>query len=122
MCFWLQAYKCENSKNEFSFSFSQGYVFNVRKFQYEVLSIIDLKDGFHLLRLTGESKEYCGILPHLGGAFLYQRMLMGLNISPAIWQSYRNVILDCLQSRKYCEAFMDDCFYLPQIEGPIETN
>ena len=33
---------------------------------------------------------------------------MGLNISPSIWQSYINVILDCLQSRKYCEAIMDD--------------
>ena len=27
---------------------------------------------------------------------------------PAIWQSYINVILDCLQSRKYCEAITDD--------------
>ena len=33
---------------------------------------------------------------------------MGLNISPSIWQSYINVILDCLQSRKYCKAIMDD--------------
>ena len=33
---------------------------------------------------------------------------MGLNISPYIWQSYINAILDCLQSRKYCEAIMDD--------------
>ena len=33
---------------------------------------------------------------------------MGLNISPAIWQSYINAILDCLQSRKYCEVNMDD--------------
>ena len=33
---------------------------------------------------------------------------MGLNISPPIWQSYINVILNCLQSRKYCEAIMDD--------------
>ena len=33
---------------------------------------------------------------------------MGLNISPSIWQSYKNVILDCLPSRKYCEAIMDD--------------
>ena len=32
---------------------------------------------------------------------------MDLNISPAIWQSYINVILNCLQSRKYCEAIMD---------------
>ena len=33
---------------------------------------------------------------------------MGLNISPVIWQSYINAILDCLQSRKYCEAIMGD--------------
>ena len=33
---------------------------------------------------------------------------MGLNISPPIWQSYINAILSCLQSRKYCEAIMDN--------------
>ena len=33
---------------------------------------------------------------------------MGLNISPAIWQSYINTVLDCLQSRKYCKTIMDD--------------
>ena len=35
-------------------------------------------------------------------------MPMGLNISPAVWQSYINVILCCLSSRKYCEAIIDD--------------
>ena len=35
-------------------------------------------------------------------------MPMGLKISPSIWQSYINAILDCLQSRKYSEAIMDD--------------
>ena len=35
-------------------------------------------------------------------------MPMGLNISAAIWQSYINAILSCLQSRKCCEAIMDD--------------
>ena len=33
---------------------------------------------------------------------------MGLNISPPIWQSYINAILNCLQNRRYCEAIMDD--------------
>ena len=33
---------------------------------------------------------------------------MGLNISPSIWQSYINAILDYLQGRKYCKAIMDD--------------
>ena len=35
-------------------------------------------------------------------------MPIGLNISPAVWQSYINVILSCLSCRKYCEAIMDD--------------
>ena len=74
----------------------------------EVLSVLDLKDAFHSLRLTESSKKYCGILPYFGSAsYLYQRMPMGLNISPAVWQSYINAILSCLPSRKYCEAIMD---------------
>ena len=67
----------------------------------EVLSVLDLKDTFHSLRLSETSKRYYGILPYFGSAsYLYQRMPMGLNISPSIWQSYINAILDCLQSRK----------------------
>ena len=83
----------------------------------EVLSVLDLKDTFHPLRLSKHSKKYCGILPYLGSAsYLYHRMPMGLNISPSIWQSYINEILDCLQSKKYCEAIMDDLllFTLPK--------
>ena len=48
----------------------------------EVLSVLDLKDAFHSLRLLEKSKKYCGILPYFGSAsYLYQRMPMGLNIS-----------------------------------------
>ena len=70
----------------------------------EVLSVLDLKESFHSLRLSENSKRYCEIG---STSYLYQRMPMGLNISPSIWQSYINVILYCLQSRKYCKAIMD---------------
>ena len=74
-----------------------------------VLSVLDLKDAFHSLRLSENSKTYCGILPYFGRtSYLYQRMPIGLNISPLIWQSYINPILHCLQSKKYCETIMDD--------------
>ena len=77
----------------------------------ELLSVLELKDAFHSLRLSENSKKYCGILPYFGStSHLYQRMPMGLNISPSIWQSCINAILDCLQSKKYCEAIMDDIF------------
>ena len=75
----------------------------------KVMSVLDLKDAFHSLRLTENSKKFCGILPYFGSpSYLYQRMPMGLNISPPIWQYYINATLSCLQSRKYCEAIMDD--------------
>ena len=55
------------------------------------------------------SKKFCGILPYFGSpSYLYQRMPMGLNISPPIWKSYINAILSCLQSRKCCEAIIDN--------------
>ena len=75
----------------------------------EVLSVLDLKDAFHSLRLSENSRKDCGTLPYFGSSsYLYQRMPMGLNISPSIWQSYINAILDCLQSKKFCKAIMDD--------------
>ena len=75
----------------------------------KVLSVLDLKDAFHSLRLSEKSKRYCGILPYFSSSsYLYQRMPIGLNISPSIWQLYINAILDCLQSRKDCEAIMGD--------------
>ena len=75
----------------------------------EVLSVLDLKDTFHLLRRLEEAKKYCSILPYFRSAsYIYHRMPMGLNISPSIWQSYINAILDCLETRKHCKAIMDD--------------
>ena len=66
----------------------------------KVLSVLDLKDAFHSLRLSENSKRYCGILLYFGStSYLYQRMPMGLNISPSTWQSYINVILNCLQNK-----------------------
>ena len=87
----------------------------------KVLSVLDLKDAFHSLRLSENSKKYCGILPYFGSSsYLYQIMPMGLNISPSIWQSYINAILNCLQSKKFCEAIKDDLIlFTPSKESHI---
>ena len=75
----------------------------------EALSVLDLKDAFHSLRLSENFKKYCEILPYFcSTSYLFQRMSMGLNISPVVWQSYINAILSCLSSKKYCEAIIDD--------------
>ena len=87
----------------------------------EVLSVSDLKDAFHSLRLSEDSKRYCGILLYFSSSsYLYQRMPMGLNILPLIWQSYINATLNCLQSKKYCEAIMDDLIlFTPSKESHV---
>ena len=57
----------------------------------EVLSVLDLKDAFHSLRWSKNSRKYCGILQYFGStSYLYKRMPMGLNISLSLLQSYIN--------------------------------
>ena len=52
--------------------------------QCEVMSVIDLRDAYHTLRLTPNSQQYCGITPYYGSdTYLYQRLPMGLKVSPA---------------------------------------
>ena len=55
----------------------------------EVLSLADLRDAYHTLRLSERSKKFCGITPYYGSdSYLYQRLGMGLNLSSAIWQNF----------------------------------
>ena len=60
----------------------------------DVLLVLDLKDAFHPLMLSENSKKNYRILPYFGSAsYLYQRMPMGLNVSQPIRQSYINTII-----------------------------
>ena len=53
--------------------------------QCDVMSVIDLRDAYHTLRLSPNSQQYCGITPYYGSdTYLYQRLPMGLKVSPAI--------------------------------------
>ena len=97
------------AKNNLAYPLVRDMISVLGNSKCKVLSVLDLKDAFHSLRLSESSKKYCGMLPYFGSpSYLYQRMFMGLNISPSIWQSYINAILDCLQSKTYCEVIMDD--------------
>jgi len=76
----------------------------------EVISVVDLRDAYHTLRLDGNSQKYCGITPYMGSpTYLYQRLGMGLTVSPAIWQNFINKVLDEIPNRKHHLAIMDDC-------------
>ena len=76
----------------------------------EVISVIDLRDAYHTLQLSKESQQYCGITPYYGSdTYIYQRMGMGLSVSPAIWQTFINKVLDSIKERKHHLVIMDDC-------------
>ena len=97
------------AKNNLAYPLVRDMFYVLGNSNCKVLSVLDLKDAFHSLRLSENSKRYCGILPYFGNSsYLYQRMPMGLKISPSIWQLYDHAILVCLQSRKYCEAITDN--------------
>ena len=77
----------------------------------EVLSLADLRDAYHTLRLSEKSKKYCGITPYYGSdSYLYQRLGMGLSVSPAIWQNFiQKVLQEIPEHRKNHLAIINDC-------------
>ena len=87
-------FKCKDSKNNLAYPLVRDTFSVLGSSKYKVLSVLHLKDAFHSLRLSENSKRYCVILPYFGStSYLYQRMPIGLNITPSIWQTYINMIL-----------------------------
>ena len=76
----------------------------------EVLSLADLRDAYHTLRLSKKSQKFCGITPYYGSdSYLYQRLGMGLSVSPAIWLNFiQRVLQEIPDYRKNYLAIMDD--------------
>ena len=77
--------------------------------QAEIASIIDLRDAFHTLKLTEKSQFYASITPYMGSpTYLYQRLPMGLSVSPAIFMYFITQVMDQLEDRQVFLAIMDD--------------
>ena len=76
----------------------------------EVLSLADLRDAYHTLRLSKRSQKFCGITPYYGSdSYLYQRLGMGLSVSPVIWQNFiQRVLQEIPDYRKNHLAIIDD--------------
>ena len=73
------------------------------------MSCVDLKDAFHSLSLTDKAKEFCGILPYFGSAhYRYEELPMGLSISPQVWITYIENLLEAIPNRQSYIAIMDD--------------
>ena len=81
----LRHLNMEIAKNNLAYPLLKDMFTLLGSTKCEVLSVLDLKDALHSIRLTENSKKYCGILPYFGStSYLYQRMPIGLNISPVV--------------------------------------
>ena len=82
-----------------------------KKCQY--LSMIDLRDAFHMLRLAFSSQKYCGITPYYGSpTHHYLRMGMGMSVSPQIWQQFVDLVFqdDLIKCKQNFDVIMDNTF------------
>ena len=77
------------------------------------LSMIDLRDTFHTLRLALSSQKYCGITPYYGSpTYHYLHMGMGMSVSPQIWQQFVDLVFqdDLIKHKQNFDVIMDDTF------------
>ena len=76
----------------------------------DIVSLADLRDAYHTLRLSKKSQKYCAITPYYGSdSYIYQRLGMGLSVSQAIWQNFIQKLLQEIPDyRKSHLAIMDD--------------
>ena len=98
------------AKNNLAYPLLRNTFSVLRSSKCEVLSVLHLNDA--LLTHLGCQKIQKGIVEYFHTLVAHlictKECPWDLNISPSIWQSYINTILDCLQSKKYCEEIMDD--------------
>ena len=75
----------------------------------DVLSVLDLKDAFLISKAFRKFKKILWNLTIFWYHLIFiSKNAYGIEYISSIGQSYINVILDYLQSRKYCKAIMDD--------------
>ena len=81
--------------------------------KWHYLSMIDLRDAFHTLRLALSLQKYCGITPYYGSpTYHYLHMGMGMSVSPQIWQQFVDLVFqdDLIKCKQNFDVIMDDTF------------
>ena len=79
--------------------------------KYHYLSMIDLRDAFHTLRLALSSQKYCGITPHYRSpTYHYLCMGMDMSVCPQIWQQFIDLVFqdDLIKHKQNFDVIMDN--------------
>ena len=87
------------------------------------LSMIDLRDTFHTLRLALSLQKYCSITPYYGSpTYHYLRMGMGMSVSPQIWQQFVDLVFqdDLIKCKHNFDVIMDVTFIHSTAEEHVD--
>ena len=77
--------------------------------QPTILSVLDLKQAYHCLKLSPKCQKYCSFTSYFGGkSYNCLRLPMGLSKSPTAFQHHINAILANCNAKAHCIAIMDD--------------
>ena len=88
------------------------------------LSMIGLRDTFHMLRLALSSQKYCGITPYYGSpTYHYLCMGMDMSVSPQIWQQFVDLVFqdDLIKRKQNFDVIMEDTFIHSTAEEHIDN-
>ena len=72
------------AKNNLAYPLVKDTFITLGNSKCEVLSVLDLKDAFHSLRLSEKSKKYCGILPYFSSASYLWNLMFPLQYGKVI--------------------------------------
>ena len=92
--------------------------------KYHYLSMIDLRDTFHTLRLALSSQKYCSIMPYYGSpTYHYLRMGIGMSVSPQIWQQFVDLVIqdNLIKHKQNFNIIVDDTFIHSTAEEHIDN-
>ena len=88
----------------------------------QAITLIDLRDAYHTLRLTENSKRYCGATPYYGAfTYVYNRLPMGLKVSPTIFQQYILYVIESIPHKERYSVIMDDILVASGVDNHIEA-
>ena len=70
-----------------------NHAFQIMQSKCDYMSMIDLRDAFHTLRLVKTSQKYCGIIAYYSSStYHYLHVGMGMSVSPQIWQQFVDLV------------------------------
>jgi hypothetical protein len=87
---------------------------------FTIASALDLKIGYYHIKLDADAQKLCTIVfPWYMGKYKYERLPMGIKISPDVFQ---NVMSKLVQDMEYVKTYLDDLLILTNRDNSFKDH